>query len=167
TLGFFDGLSVPAMCDDYYHDGTPGDQWIAYLTNLGTPNLAYTRFGNQGIIPYEEVGWLLLEAHKTSASQWPDMNYAVWHIFNPTVPIDSNSQYWINQAMANYRGVDYSKVWIVTPIQIDAPPTGDQEFLFYWDHSPHPPIVPEPASLALVGSGSVAALAAFRRSRKH
>jgi len=153
------------MCDDYYHDGAPGDRWKAYLNNVEAPNLAYMRFGNQGIVPYEEASWLLIQTYLQPSTQWPDMNYAVWHIFNPTVPITSNAQNWINLAAANYPNVDYSQIWVATPVQINAPPTGDQEFLFLWPYTnpPIPPEVPEPGTLALFGTSTVAAAVALRR----
>lgn len=158
TLALNPLVLVPAMCDDYYHDGTPGDRWYAYLTSVAAPNLSHMRFGNQGIVPYEEVSWLFLQTYSTPPSQWADINYAVWHIFNPTVPIDANSQNWINLAAANYPGVDYSEVWIATPLQINAPPTGDQEFVFLWPFNTPPPLppVPEPPTFVLLGTLAVA-----------
>jgi len=118
-----------AMCDDYYHDGTPGDQWLANLTNLGTGNPTNLRFASFGLVAYEEVGWIFLQTFNTPTSQWPDMNFAVWHIFNPTVVITPTAQRWINLAMANYQYGDYTHVYIATPLQINASPTGDQEFI--------------------------------------
>ena len=56
------------------HDGAPGDTWTAYINNLGRPNLACMRFGNQGLVPYEEAGWILLQTQSNPSSQWPDMN---------------------------------------------------------------------------------------------
>ena len=168
TISFAGIVPLHAMCDDYYHDGAPGDVWWAYLNNLATPNLNFMRFGNQGLIPYEEAGWLLLQTYVNPTSQWPDMNFAVWHIFNPTVPITANAQRWINLAQANYQGVDYSEVYILTPVQINAPPTGDQEFLFVYKGGTITTLsTPEPGSLALLGSGVLSSLAALRRRRKH
>ena len=68
--------------------------------------------------------------------------------------------------MANYRGVDYRHVWVVTPTQIDAPPTGDQEFMLYFARSlrrANPTSVPEPGTLLLLSTSSLAAVAALRR----
>lgn len=159
-IGFF---PIPGMCDDYYHDGAPGDHWIAYVHNLPTANLAYMRFGSQGIVPYEESAWLLQQTFTQPFTQWPDMNYAVWHIFNPTVPIDSNSQIWIDLAAANYAGGNYKDVWVATPVDINAPPTGDQEFLMVIT-TPSPfGGTPEPGSLVLLSTGVAGIVATLRR----
>lgn len=153
-----------AMCDDYYHDGTPGDVWSAFLTNLGTGSLQTVRFASSGLPAYEEAAWLLQQTYVTPSSQWPDMNYAVWHIFNPTVPINSNAQNWIDLAIANYAGGNYSNIYVATPIQIHAPPTGEQEFLLLWNGiPPFNPQTPEPAPVVLLATGALGALAGLRR----
>ena len=166
--------SVPfwAMCDDYYHDGTPGDTWLANLTNLGTANLTYVRFAASAtaLVRYQEAGWILLETQVTTPTQWPDMNYAVWHIFNPTVPIDTQAQLWIDaaqqQAQQGFPGVDFYHVEIGTPIDVDAPPTGDQEFMWIVSGGIFP-VVPEPSSLILLATGSLGLAGILRRKCGH
>jgi len=169
TIGVAATESFPAMCDDFYHAGAPGDVWKANVTNMANPNLGVMRFGNQGIVPYEEASWLLMQTYSNPSSEWPDMNFAVWHIFNPSVPIDPNSQHWIDLAAANYQDGDYSNVYVVTPVWLDAPPSGDQEFLVY-DTSGELRLftsTPEPGSLALLGTGALTAVAALRRKWKN
>jgi hypothetical protein len=60
--------------------------------------------------------------------------------------------------------MDYSEVYILTPVQINAPPTGDQKFLLVYKGSN---IIiqtaPEPDSISLLGTGLLAAAAALRR----
>src|ERR1039458_9878594 len=76
-----------AMCDDYTHGGSIGESWQANITNLGSNNLTLTRFGHQesalGLAFYHEAGWILLQTPVTPSSEYQDMNYAVWHIFDP------------------------------------------------------------------------------------
>ena len=53
------------MCDDYFHGGQPGDQWMANITNLGIDSLTNVRFNEiepdeTGTLKlYREVGWML------------------------------------------------------------------------------------------------------------
>lgn len=164
-IAFDNHYPFMGMCDDYYHDGSPGDTWPAYLTNLWTGDLSHVRFASAGLVAYQEAAWILLQAGATAPGNWPDMNFAVWHFFNSTVPINQNSQYWIDLAAANYQNGDYRTVWVATPIPIDAPPTGDQEFLFIWDNGspPIPPRVPEPGSITLLATATLTTAAALRR----
>jgi len=163
TLQIAGGVPFFGMCDDYYHDGAPGDIWQANITNLGTGNLTYARFASAGLAAYQEAGWILIQTTSTPSSQWPDMNFAVWNIFNPTVPITSQAQNWIDLAILNHSSIAYNQVYIATPVQINAPPSGDQEFLFHWTY-PFPPVpTPEPGSIALLTTGALAAFATLRR----
>ena len=150
TLQINDSVPFLAMCDDYYHDGAPGDVWQANLTSLETGDLSLVRFSSSGLVAYQEAGWILLQTGVTASWQWPDMNFAVWHIFSPSVPIDTLAQYWINmaqiEAQNGFPGVDFNLVMIATPVDINAPPTGDQEFIY---------ITPEPGSVILLASGCV------------
>ena len=181
TLQLGNGKPFLGMCDDYYHDGAPGDTWLANLTSLGRPNLANVRFARGGVVtPYEEAGWILLQVAHTPQQQWADMNFAVWHIFNPSVAIDSQAQGWIDlaqtEAQNGFPGVNFYNVLIATPVNIYAPPSGDQEFLFVVENGPIPcvgskcppvvhvpPAVPEPSSLALLASAVAGAAAWLKR----
>ena len=165
TLAYVNSGQFYAMCDDFYHDGAPGDLWWAYLTNLGTDSLGRVRFASSGLAAYEEAAWLLQQTYLTPSTQWPDMHSAVWHIFNSTVPIDSNAQSWINLAIANYANGNHGNIYVLTPLEIHAPPTGDQEFLLSGP-PPYYPQTPEPASVILLATGALGAVYKLRRRRR-
>ena len=127
------------MCDDYVHGGAVGDTWEANVTDLGTNNVSLTRFGHMesalGLAYYHEAGWILLETVTTPMGQWMDMNEAVWHIFDPSSPIDAGGLAWLSAAQAEARlgfpGVDFNKVYIITPVdQYDPDPNAIQEFMY-------------------------------------
>jgi PEP-CTERM motif len=139
TLGILGYPSlVPAMCDDYTHGGTPGDIWEANITPLGSNNLSLTRFGFQytalGLFRYRAAAWILLQTPSTPTSEYADMNYAVWHIFDRDVPLDPGAQAWyaaaLVEAARGFPGVPFDEVYIITPVdQYDQDPSHPQEFL--------------------------------------
>jgi hypothetical protein len=149
------------MCNDYYHDGTPGDKWHANLTNLGSGDLSTVRFASSGLLAYQEAAWILLQTGMNAPTEWPDLNYAVWAIFNPSLPIGPSAQSWIDSAQAEARkkfpSANFSLVEIATPVDINAPETGDQEFMY---------ITPEPGSLILLGSGALGIAGVLRKHWK-
>ena len=152
-----------AMCDDYTHGGLPGQSWQANITNLGSNNLTLTRFGHEesglGLAFYREAGWILLQTPFEPTGQYQDMNYAVWHIFDPAVPLSSNAQMWLeaaqDEAEIGFFGVPFNHVFILTPVnQYDPDPTHPQEFL-YIDPRVVGGTTPEPGTLLLLGTGLV------------
>jgi len=166
---------IDAMCDDYVHGGMPGDQWDANITDLGSNNIQLTRFnnivGDNALYPlmlYDEAGWLLLETQDFSNSNWMEMNSAVWTIFDPSAPCDSTCREWLtaaqNEAKIGFPGVDFNKVYIVTPVnQHDPDPNSMQEFLYIGEDPAgkgQGQSTPEPGTLVLMGQGRLPCSAA-------
>lgn len=167
TLLIGGGAPFFGMCDDYYHDGTPGDKWQANLTNLGTGDLSMVRFASSGLAAYQEAAWILFQTEVTAPTEWPNINYAVWHIFNPSLPIGPQAQTWIVRAQLaaekHFPSMDFNLVMIGTPVDIAAPETGDQEYIWIERSTP----VPESGSLILLGSGAMGLAATLRRKWKN
>jgi hypothetical protein len=159
---------LPVMCDDYAHGGDPGQTWQANITDLGTEDVSLTRFGHNaddlGLAEYRQAGWILLQTLTTPMGEWKDMNEAVWHIFDSAAPIDSGGETWLALSRAEERlgfpGVDFGRVYIITPLdQYNPDPTSIQEFLYIGadsSSSRSPGAAPEPGTLVLLGTGSLA-----------
>jgi PEP-CTERM motif len=135
------GPWTPMMCDDYYDRIGVGDSWQANITQLSSGDVSMTRFGD--LTKYQEAAYLLLQTRTTDPSEWGNINWAVWDIFDPSAdpgPYLPGVEFWLNKAeTVDLSTIDFSGVRIVTP-------TGDygQEFLY---------MTPEPGTLLLLGSG--------------
>jgi hypothetical protein len=157
------GSVIDVMCDDWVHGGLPGDVWQANFTNLGISDLSLLRYNQLpgALTLYDEAGWLLLQTKVAPPTEWKDINYAVWHIFDPSAPLPGTGPlYWLNlaqqEANRGFPGVNFYQVGIYTPVnQYDRNMNDPQELLT---------IVPEPGTLFLLGSGLAGLLARKRLS---
>ncbi len=140
---------------------------LVNITDLGSNNLTLTRFGHMqsalGAAYYREAGWILLQTLVMPQSDYQDMNYAVWHIFDSAAPLDSGALAWLNAARAEaatgFAGVDFNGVFIITPVdQYDPNPNDPQEFLTIdprlgTSSGATLEATPEPGTLLLLGTG--------------
>jgi hypothetical protein len=139
------------MCDDFYDRVGLGDSWQGNITQLSSGDMSLTRFGN--LTEYEEAAYLLLQTEVTDPSEWGNINWAIWDIFDPSAdpgPYAPGVDYWLNKAeTADLSKINFSNIWIVTP-------TGDygQEYLY---------ATPEPGTLLLLGTGLIGFWAHSRR----
>ncbi len=160
---------IPVLCDDYAHGGNPTNLWRANTTNLGSRDpLTLLRFNEEpdALLRYEEAGWLLLQTLTAPRPSWNDLNYAIWRIFDPNAPLTLLGAWWLLQAQTaasnGFRGTDFSKVEILTPLnQHDPDPTHPQELMYIIQRGDSPaPLAstPEPASILLFGTADAIAL---------
>jgi hypothetical protein len=163
------------MCDDFFHGGQPGDVWSANITNLGTENLSLARFNNiepdeqDTLKLYHEAGWILLQTLSNPATDWKEMNYAVWTLFDNAALCDAECHNWLSLANTAYVNgfpdTDFNRVFIITPVnQHDPDPNGMQEFLAIGrdplSRDGFSQTTPEPGTFLLAGTG---VLAMFRK----
>lgn len=167
------------MCDTFGRTISPGDHWDAYvmnmasLTSLNVGNLFYggVNGGGSGAVQYYMAAALLFLDARTYSSNAPYDNWAIWYMFDPSGA--TGSSYWGSlsdgdksaiegdaataiSAAAGDAPAQFSHVLIYTPVD----GTG-QEFFGY-----NTPSIPEPASLALFGSGVLALAGALRHKMK-
>lgn len=164
--------TLTVICDDYTHDVTLGEGWIAQINDLTTSGLTQTRFDS---LPnaerlYEEAGWLAMQTGlwggtQQSASMVGEYNWAIWSLFDPSLSIDTTAQGLVSQAQ-KYAPNDlsyYSNVRILTPVaHTNGTPwtdsTSPQEYITIVS-------APEPSSLALLGSGLAAFIFRIKKKR--
>jgi len=164
--------TLTVICDDYTHDVTLGEGWIAQINDLTTSGLTQTRFDSVANAErmYEEAGWLAMQTGlwggtQQSASMVGEYNWAIWSLFDPSLTIDSTAQGLVSQAQ-KYAPNDlsyYANVRILTPV---AHTNGTQ-----WTDSTSPQeyitivSAPEPSSMALLGTGLAAFIFRVRKKR--
>jgi hypothetical protein len=155
---------TPMLCDTFSNDVSNGQSWSAYVSTYS--NLSNTMFKTAAL--YQEAAWLFHQlGTDPSASTAGAVNYAIWGLFEPTSGVESTSE-WQSSAVqnlltaystaSNQSAYDNSIV-IYTPVG-SSQGTGPQEFI-----AAATTPVPEPGTLALMGSGLITGLGFIRRKR--
>jgi hypothetical protein len=162
--------SLVLNCIDFFHDARLGLTYSANQTYLNSASLLALRQPSH-------LEWYLQAAWLSQQYSSPDpgdndgkriaIQAAMWNIFTSNAPDRVTSdpysiydqRYWIDQAQRNWRTVNASQFYVLTPTNKDSY-SSTQEFLVY-----NPSAVPEPATLTLMATG-LAGLAAARRRKK-
>lgn len=131
------GPPIAAICDDYNHTVSIGEQWTATISTFS--NLSGTRFGVADSTQYHEAAWIASQISSSSSlATIAAAQFAIWKLFSSNTPMVAGEANWLSLASTaaahSYWGMDFSHWEIVTPLS----PASPQEYLIF---------VPEPGVL--------------------
>jgi hypothetical protein len=160
--GTMNGSPVTLFCVDIANSVHFNQVWQANISTITNgSNLSNTRYGSlpSGLALYQQAAWLINQ-FPTHSADYVNLQYALWNLFNPSLAPDSaGSNSWLALAAANFGSVSFGNFRVVTNIGPVYPTGQVQEFIIIVPPSP----VPEPATLALFGSGLIGIASVVRR----
>jgi PEP-CTERM motif len=158
ATGTVNGTPITMVCDDFGHHVSGGQTWTATISTFA--DLSAARFAGlpNALARYQQAAWLF-DQFAVNPTASGDIQFAIWSLFTPSTPVQAGALSWLDLAKKqNLSNFDFSGFRVFTPV--DGSPSSPQEFIAKLPGAP----VPEPATLALLGSG-LAGLASLLKKR--
>jgi hypothetical protein len=108
--------NVVLNCVDFFHEIRIGQIWTANVSRLGG-SLANTRMAarTDALTLYRQAAWLTTQYAGRTNTEIGQIQATIWSLFGAGTPTPS-SNYWLLQAQANYRSLNFENYVVVTDV---------------------------------------------------